>query len=750
MVELESRILADDPDLRPVTDAASTVPSPVTELIGREREVALVAAALEHRRLVTLTGPGGVGKTSIAVRVAHQLVGAGRAVSWVELGSIREPELVTSQMAAVLGLSVRGDAVVASLRAHLRMRPRVIVFDDCDLVVGALADLASQLVVACPEIEVLATSREALRAVGEQVIPIGPLRVSVGRVAMTDAGPAVELFVARARDVDPSFSPSPQELVAVSRICRGVDGLPLAIELAATRIGMCTPTELATQLDHRLDLLTSRRHGGAERHDSLTATMRWSYDQLTDGEQLLLDRLSVFAGPFRVRDAEAVCGFGEIEPASVLDLLAELVVKSFVARRAVTATASFQLLDTIGEFATLGLERRSETEELADRHAHHFTEVAESIRPVRRDLEHLAMAELDIVQAADHYIAEQDWSSAAAIRLACIAELLEIGRAHAILDRAPDLLPHIDALDPSLRAAVLWGASNFTFGLDETAALLNAAIEAYGEAGMSPAGVRLGLGMTLLRHGLLDEAVETLERALIELHDDPSSPGRVTEWDIRRFLAKAHIGGGHLDEARHHLERCAATDQSDWTYLGEADLGLAELMRLDGDLIGARDLLLERIEAVEQRPLHEWTFDCYLYGDLARIELALGLADDARAHIARSLEILGPIVDIDVYTEDCEMIAVGVAVAELDLNWLTAANVVGGLDAWVSRWGLFVRAETMEFIAPAAAEERSDLDPARFASEWAAGAKASPIELIERILLTGDNRLPAHYAADQS
>jgi tetratricopeptide (TPR) repeat protein len=303
-----------------------------------------------------------------------------------------------------------------------------------------------------------------------------------------------------------------------------------------------------------------------------------------------------------------------------------------------------------------------------------------------------------------------------------------------------EVLPHVDTLPPALRGAVLWGASNFAYGLDEGAGLLNGSIAAFGEAGMPTVGPRLGLGMVFLRHGLLDEAVETLERALIEFHADPSPPGRVTEWDIRRYLATAHIHCNRLDEARYHLERCAAADQDEWTYHGEADLGLAELMRLEDDLTGARDLLLQRIDAVDQLPHHDPLFDCYLYSDLARIELALGHADDARAHITRSLEMLEPRTDYCIDNEDCGVLAVAAAVAEHDNRWLTAAFIVGGIEARVSRWGLLVWPETMQVIDPASAEHRSDLDAAHFATECTAGAKASFVELIERFFLATEDR----------
>lgn len=731
---LESRIVADDPSLRPdVRVPTPGLPTPVTELIGRERELAQIAWALRHRRLVTLTGPGGIGKTSVALEAAQAVANSGRSVGWVPLDSLSDLSSVASQLAAVLDIETAGSEpdLVETLRSHLRLWPMVLVFDDCDQAIDGLANLATSLVVTCPEIAILVTSREALRAVGEQVIPIGPLPIPDAYSTLEEAGPAVELFVARARSVNPDFTPSAQNALAVRRLCRQLEGVPLAIELAAAHTAVITPNDLADRLDIDMNHLTATRRGGPRRHHSLTATLEWSYYQLTALEQLLLGRLSVFDGPFRSIDAESICGYGDIEAEDIVPLLSELVAKSFVSRQRSLPSASFRLLDVVKAFAISTLERPPEPSELAGRHADHFARVAGKIRPIRSDLELLTAIEPNIIQALDHKIDRQDWVTAAGIVRSCTAALLEIGRGSRILQRAGVILANVDNLPSALAGTVQWAASNVAEHLDQQIELLRGAIATLEVAGIPTAGPIGDLGQRLLQRGRLEESVAAARRALAETVRNPNQPGRISEWSCRFTLADALIRTGELDEARDQLEQCdREAEGARWEYHGEADLGWAELQRLDGDLSGARDRLIDRIHTLSEHPHLDPWFEGSLHTNLARIEMDLGLHDEADAHIKHALRQFIPSLDI----EACDALAVAASLAERNSDWHTAAFIVGGLNTWITRRGLVGRSETMAVVERPIAKKRSQLDPATYAAHFAAGAQVPPIALIERVV----------------
>jgi predicted ATPase len=339
---------AEFPPLRSLNHAH--LPLEVVPLLGRKRELGELLRLLgsERVRIVTLTGPGGIGKTSVAVAAASELVESfDQGVTLVELAAIREPTLVLPTIANAL--DAESDAA-----AQIGTRELLLVLDNLEQVVAAAGELA-HLLADCPNLTVLATSREPLKIAGEREFPLKPLAEA----------PAVELFRQRAEAVLPGFT---ADYGRLAEICRRLDSLPLAIELAAARVKVLPPGELLGRLDRRLPMLTTSRRDLPERQQTLRATIEWSYELCSPEEQQLFGRLAVFSGGFTLDAAETVCN-------AVLDTLASLLDKSLIRREA----ERFSMLETIREFALEQLDASDDAELIRRRHAEHMTELAESV-----------------------------------------------------------------------------------------------------------------------------------------------------------------------------------------------------------------------------------------------------------------------------------------------------------------------------------------------------------------------------------
>jgi len=353
------------PALRGQQHRPGNIPPRLGRLIGRDQDLDVIDRALTQSPVVTLVGPGGIGKTRLALATA-QVSDLGRTGAWlIELASITSSSDVLRAVADALGVKEHpGRTLTRSIVVALQSRPALLVLDNCEHVIDGAAALAHAIAQGCPMVRVLATSREGLGIDDEQLIPVAPL---------DPAGPAAELFNERARAVCVTFDAAASR-VDVEEICRRLDGIPLAIELAAARSRSLAPPDLVARLGDRLHLLTGGRRTDAERHRTLRATIGWSYDLLTRPQQLLLRRLSIFAGPFDVAAAGSVAADGptgtvDVGLAAVDDLLGELVERSMLLVESGRSGRRFRLLETVREFAAEQLSADDDSDLIFGRHA---------------------------------------------------------------------------------------------------------------------------------------------------------------------------------------------------------------------------------------------------------------------------------------------------------------------------------------------------------------------------------------------
>jgi predicted ATPase len=334
------------------------VPARLTSFVGRARERAQLGELVRSRRLVTLIGPGGVGKTSLAVEVARAEAERAPNGSWyVALAGVEEPVGLAPAVADAVGAPTGPGPPEQRLLRHLRQRQALLVLDYCEHLVAACAEVTGRLLAACPGLRLLATSREPLGLAGEAQFPVAPLALPRADAAPVElaAVDAARLFVDRARDTDPGFVLNEQTAPVIAEICRRLDGLPLAIELAPARVKLLSVDEIAARLDGRFQLLTSGPRTAETRQRTLRAAVDWSHQMLTAAERVLFRRLSVFRGGWSLEAAEDVCASGlvgepEFDAGEILDLHTRLVDRSLVvARRA--PGARFDMLETLRQYA---------------------------------------------------------------------------------------------------------------------------------------------------------------------------------------------------------------------------------------------------------------------------------------------------------------------------------------------------------------------------------------------------------------
>jgi predicted ATPase len=580
---------ADFPALRALDASPGNLRAAVTSFIGRESEVAELLAAVKAHRLMTLTGVGGVGKTRLALEVAAHLADEFPDGVWFfELAAVADPAAVPDAVAAVLGIIQQpGKSVANSVAAALEGRVRLLVFDNCEHVVDSVADLVEAILAASATVTILATSREGLGVSEEQLWRVPSLDVNSG----TESA-AVNLFVDRAHSVVSDFSlAQPGEADAVVEICRRLDGIPLAIELAASRMASMTASEVRDRLDQRFRLLVGSRRGLA-RHQTLRHAVAWSYDHLNDAEKPLLERCSVFAGGFDLHSACAVAGFPDVpDDFATLDLLDALVRKSLLVADRSSGRTRFSMLETIRQFAEEQLVARGEASEIRAAHSRYFAGREADIMalwdsPRQRDAYDWFTIELANLRTAFRWAADHG-DLDVATTLATYAGLLGVGvQTLEPIAWAEELIePARTADHPRLAFLYVIASLCYSTGRIEAAVgYTDAAQTVIANGGEVPYGIEAWLGAVYLAIGQPERLAEWCRAQLARRRD--------THVLIRAWLVLALTmpvaGGEAMDSADGLIEAAEATGNPHW--LAWALLAYGVAFR-DADPVGALNAL---------------------------------------------------------------------------------------------------------------------------------------------------------------
>jgi len=673
------------------------LPVRLTPLVGRESELNDIVQAVSRARLLTLTGPGGTGKTRLALaaaRSARESFPAG--VCWVELAQIEDPGIVGQAVASRLGVpDTPGQDAAEAVAAYLADHQVLVVLDNCEHLAGATASLTENLLAACPALTVLATSREALGVEGElnwRVPPLSLPKAGPGLTASTlSASDAVKLFEQRAQLVRPSFKVTDANAAQVASICQRLDGLPLAIELAAARMRILSSAQLAERLDDIFGLLIGGARSAPPRHQALRATLDWSHDLLDAEERTAFRRLAVFAGGFTLEAAERVATGGDLKPASMLELLTRLADKSLLRVEHARGDSRYHLLVTIRDYARDRLAEASEGDTVRQAHLGYFTELAEAAAAriegdeaggngLELELDRLD-TELPNLRKAYDFAAESG-DAVAALRIAGPLDRYAYlrGRYHEIrqwMDVAVTSYPDAPA---GLRAKALLGSGRLALlQCDYAPAVrrLEAALRLYRELG-DARGIASGLqvlGSVAREQGRYARAVElhTESLAVAEAAGDrwamASAHGYLafTSWLQRDF--------GHA-----HAE--AVTALAMFRELGDAEgaawslISLGTVARYQGEVERATALLAESRALAESIGFREGiAWCCEQLGLLAAVD-----GDPAAITLLRrSLELHGELRDrwrMSSVLEDLAAIALVLDRAPVAARLLGAAEAM--------------------------------------------------------------------------
>jgi predicted ATPase/class 3 adenylate cyclase len=545
------------PPLRGLDAFEGNLPVQLTSFVGREEDVATIAVEARSARMVTLTGVGGVGKTRLALQVAAELLPDFPDGAWCfELAPLGGADAALHAMSTALGVPPRpGLSTEQAILDYFATKRALIVLDNCEHLLEPVAELVEVLLHQCPQVHVLATSREGLGVDGEQIRPVRSIRPS----------DAERLFVERAVAVMPTFASGGPHGDAITEICRRLDGIPLAIELAAARVEAMSPTELAQLLDERFRLLTGGRRTAAKRHQTLRATVDWSYSLLDDVDREVFDRLSVFAGTFDVTAAIAVVADDDLADWDVRDALGRLVRRSMVNADADGVGGTrYSLLETLREYSAERLAARGETEARRRRHAQHYAVVASTLGPELRGADELAarrriMSDVDNLRIALEWGVSSDDPVDRQLAVTVAAELAteaSMNNASGIGRWCLRVEPHAEESPAGYRHTVLGTSAYVTVMLDGDLLRGRALAEAALRDGVPPDSPAAQLAHTALTSsyafgGELERAVAVMDDAL----------GRLAQCrDAGYFVS---IGHSVRVTAVVYVDRAAARDDAE-------------------------------------------------------------------------------------------------------------------------------------------------------------------------------------------
>lgn len=724
-VRLEQVFSLDHPALphgavvRTLDARPNNLPHQLTSFIGRERELADVRDVLAERRLLTLTGAGGCGKTRLALQVATDVLERfPGGVWWIDLGPVGDERLVGAAIAEPLGVRpLPGMTELQGVCAHLGGKRALVILDNCEHLLEVCREAADALVAAGPEVRVLATSRASLGASEEVAWRVPSLslpRDGSGAGAALTGSDAVRLFIERAVSSRTGFSVTSENAPSVERICSDLDGIPLAIELAAARIRMLSVEQIAVELSDRFRLLGGG-DGGPPRQQTLRASVDWSYELLSGKEQALLRRLSVFAGGCNLAALEGVCTGDAIDRHEVLNLLGALVDRSLVTVEDRGAIVRYRLLETVREYARDRVEQAGELAALRDRHRDFFLALVEGAAPLmatRREAEGLELLDQEaanIAAAIDRSVAT---APGQALRF-CDGLFMwwrATGRYREAETAYSRALEVSAGESEQLRASVLWSRSYLALASGELEATQAHAAEALAlaeDAGDQGTAARALCGLGLAK-AYADPAAgrPALKRAaeLARAGGDGWALSNALEFVALSYLFQ----DDHAQVWACMADAAAVEGQGeDVTQVARRALALGSVLLLDGRLVEARETF--------ERGLSGWEGSVDRILELIWIDAQFGLISVLEGHPERALERLGPRLERAIKTGAgvaIPAILLWTAFAEIGAGYLEQARqrldatipIIEGRDALLSMWALWLRAETLRLLNDEEAE----------------------------------------------
>jgi predicted ATPase/class 3 adenylate cyclase len=596
-----------------VDELPNNLPQQTTTFIGRERELGEVKGLMGSARLLTLVGMGGLGKTRLSLQVAAELRHHFPDGCWfVDLAPLRDPALVVGEVAQTLGVREEPDRpLLQAVCAFLKPRRVLLILDNCEHLLQATAQLANALLRVAPEVRILASSREALHVPGEQAYPVLPLPVPAqgGDLGLLAQSTAVRLFIDRARLQKPSFDLTEREAPAVAELVTRLEGIPLALELAAARVRSMSVADINARLKDRYKLLTGGGKVLLERQQTLRALVDWSYDLLNEREQVVLRRLAVFAGGCDLAAAEAVCGAEPLAADDVLDLLGSLVEKSIVMLEEGDAGARYRMLETIRDYAREKLEQAGDTEATARRHCEHYFAVAKGIR--------------DGLQGAEQAL----WVSCGEQELDNL--------------RAAMALPLAGGIDPALAvkfAGALYEFWNRRGYVTEGRDVVRAALALPGVKASPRAhafGLQIGAGLAFGQsdHREARRMHEDCLELLRELDEPHWLAATLSTLSIARLQGGDPVGA--VESEQEALQLCLTLGETRGQAVSLLHLGQIAAYR--GDFAAAERALEEGLEAARSTKFHEIEAECELV--LGELACERGECELARARFGRSLAV---------------------------------------------------------------------------------------------------------------
>jgi non-specific serine/threonine protein kinase len=605
------------------------LPVPLTDLIGRAQEVEEVGGWLERRRLVTLLGPGGVGKTRLAIAVAEAVLPRFDDGVWfVDLASVTDATYVSEITAKALRVPpAAGQSAEERLIEALSPRSQLIVLDNCEHLLDACASLADILLSACPAVRILATSRQVLTVTGEQVFPVPslalPAREEVEEgpgLVNTEKNPAflmeyagIQLFVQRAVQADPAFRLDRRSAQAVAAICLHLDGIPLAIEMAAARVRSLSVAQIAARLEDRFQLLTGGNRAALPRQRTLQAAIDWSYDLLTEAERVLLRRLSVFAGGWSLEAAEAVCANGDIPQWEVQDVLTQLVEKSLVvfeeydAQRRSAGERRYRLLETVRQYAQDRLRESKEDAAVGGRHRDYFTAFAEEARRKLTGSEQSAWSqrlevEHDNIRSAIAWCRDDPDGAEAGLRLT--GAMGWFWATHGYLKEGQQHLAEALARDSHSRTRVRAEALNYAaqFANPDYAtaqSLYEECLAIQRELG-DEVGVTMALTQLSLIQWVRGDYVTALTYLEESLAIQQTAGARQNSANTFYWLGCIAEEQGDIAKTRFYLAEAHAIDLEFGNRAGHAAWRLGDVLCMQGEYAAARTLLIESLKTARE------------------------------------------------------------------------------------------------------------------------------------------------------